>query len=84
MRHAALLGALCAVCVTACSEDSGPNISGIPDLDIVKVQVSPSLDTMFVADTLRPTDQLQMKASVIGRLGNPIPNAAVVWKSSNR
>ena len=82
MRHAALIGVLCAVCVTACSEDTGPNISGVPDLAIVKVEVSPTLDTMFVADTLRPTDQLQMKAAVIGRLGSPIQNAAVVWASS--
>ena len=82
MRHAALIGALCTICLTACSEETGPNISGVPDIDIVKVQVSPSLDTMFVADTLRPTDRLQMKASVIGRLG-PIPTAAVAWTSSN-
>jgi alpha-tubulin suppressor-like RCC1 family protein len=81
-RHAALIGALCTVCITACSEETGPNISGVPDLDIIKVQVSPSLDTMFVADTLRTTDRLQMAASVIGRLG-PIPNAAVAWASSN-
>ena len=80
MRHAALIGALCTVCVTACSEDTGPNISGVPSLDIVRVDVAPSIDTMFVADTLRPTDRLQMKADVIGRLGTPIPNAAVVWK----
>jgi alpha-tubulin suppressor-like RCC1 family protein len=82
MRHAALIGALCAVCVTACSDDTGPNISGVPDLAIIRVEVSPSLDTMFVADTLRATDQLQMKAAVIGRLGTPIPNAKVVWRSS--
>ena len=81
MRHAALIGALCAVCVTACSEDTGPNISGVPDLAIIRVEVSPSLDTMFVADTLRPTDRLQMKAAVMGRLG-AIQGAAVVWKSS--
>ena len=82
MRHAALIGALCTVCLTACSEETGPNISGVPDIDIVSVHVSPSLDTMFVADTLRPTDRLQMKASVVGRLG-PIPSAAVAWTSSN-
>jgi len=82
MRHAALIGALCAVCVTACSEDTGPNITGVPDLAITKVVVSPALDTMFIADTLRPTDRLQMKADVFGRLGRPIMNAAVVWASS--
>ena len=63
MRHAALIGALCTVFVTACSEETGPNISGVPSLDIVRVTVSPSLDTLFVADTLRPTDRLQMTAA---------------------
>ena len=82
MRHAALIGALCAVCLTACSEETGPNISGVPDIDIIKVKVSPSLDTMFVADTLRTTDRLQMTASVIGRVGE-IPNAKVAWASSD-
>lgn len=83
MRHAALIGALCAVCVTACSEETGPNISGVPDLDIKQVRVSPVLDTLFVADTLRPTDRLQMHAEVLGRLGTPISGATVAWSSSN-
>jgi alpha-tubulin suppressor-like RCC1 family protein len=82
MRHAALIGALCAVCVTACSEETGPNISGIPSLNIVRVEVSPTLDTMFVADTLRPTDRLQMVAQVFGHTGGPISGAAVAWTSS--
>ena len=82
MRHAALIGALCTVCVTACS-DTGPNISGVDPLSIVRVTVSPSLDTLFVADTLRPTDRRQMSAAVIGRLGTPISGATVVWKSSD-
>jgi alpha-tubulin suppressor-like RCC1 family protein len=82
MRHAALIGAMCTVLLTACSEDTGPNISGIPALDIVRVNVAPQIDTIFVADTLRPTDRLQMSAEVIGRLGTPIPNAKVAWASS--
>jgi alpha-tubulin suppressor-like RCC1 family protein len=82
MRHAALIGALCTVFLTACSEETGPNISGVPSLDIVRVDVAPSIDTLFVADTLRPTDRLQMSAAVIGRLGTPIPNAKVAWASS--
>jgi alpha-tubulin suppressor-like RCC1 family protein len=83
MRHAALIGALCTAFVTACSEDTGPNISGVPSLDIIRVTVSPSIDTLFVADTLRSTDRLQMAAAVIGRLDKPIPNATVAWASSN-
>jgi alpha-tubulin suppressor-like RCC1 family protein len=82
MRHAALIGAMCTVLLTACSEDTGPNISGIPALDIVRVNVVPQIDTIFVADTLRPTDRLQMSAAVIGRLGTPIANAKVAWASS--
>ena len=83
MRHVALVSTLCMVVVTsACSdEESGPNISGIQDLDIVRVEVSPTLDTMFVADTLRPGDHLQMSAAIIGRLGTST-NGKVVWASS--
>ena len=83
MRHAALIGAICTVLLTACSEDTGPNISGIPALDIVRVNVVPQIDTIFIADTLRPVDRLQMNAEVIGRLGTPMPNAKVAWASSN-
>jgi alpha-tubulin suppressor-like RCC1 family protein len=83
MRHAVLIGAICAVGITACSEETGPNISGIDPLAIVRVSVSPSLDTLFVADTLRPTDRRQMSADVITRTGNPVAGAKVVWSSSN-
>jgi alpha-tubulin suppressor-like RCC1 family protein len=82
MRHAALIGVLCTVFVTACSEETGPNISGIEDIDITRVEVSPKLDTLFVADTLRPTDRLQMAAAVIGRTGTAIGGAKVAWSSS--
>ena len=82
MRHAALIGVLCTVFVTACSEETGPNISGIEDIDITRVEVSPKMDTLFVADTLRPTDRLQMAAAVIGRTGGPISGAKVAWSSS--
>lgn len=83
MRHAAMIGALCVVCFTACSEETGPNVSGIPSLNITKVVVSPTLDTMFVADTLRPSDRLQMVAQVIGHTGTPISGAKVAWTSSS-
>ena len=83
MRHAVLIGAICIVGITACSEETGPNISGVDPLSIVRVSVSPSLDTLFVADTLRPTDRRQMIAEVIGRLGRPVSGAAVAWSSSN-
>ena len=82
MRHAVLIGALCTVCLTACSEDTGPNISGVPSLDITRVDVFPKLDTLFVADTLRATDVLQMQADVISRLGTPIAGAKVAWATS--
>src|SRR5687768_2942959 len=83
MRHAALIGAIvCTVCVTACSGETGPNISGVEDIDITRVEISPKLDTLFVADTLRPTDRLQMAAAVIGRTGNPITSAKVAWSTS--
>src|SRR5688500_5521263 len=82
MRHAVLIGAICAVGITACSEETGPNISGIDPLSIVEVSVSPSLDTLFVADTLRPIDVRRMSAEVLTRAG-VVTGAKVVWASSN-
>lgn len=82
MRRAALVGAVC-VLATACSEESGTNISGVHGLNIVRVDVAPTLDTLFVADTLRPGDRLQMAAQVIGRTGAPINGAKVAWSSSD-
>jgi alpha-tubulin suppressor-like RCC1 family protein len=82
MRHAVLIGAICTVGITACSEETGPNISGIDPLSVVEVSVSPSLDTLFVADTLRPTDVRQMTAAVLTRAGLST-GAKVVWASSN-
>ena len=34
MRHAVLIGAICTVGITACSDETGPNISGIDPLSV--------------------------------------------------
>jgi hypothetical protein len=82
MRQVALVALCLVVATSACSdEESGPNISGIQDLDIVRVEVTPSIDTLYVADTLRAGDRLQMSAAIIGRLGTAT-TGKVVWESS--
>ena len=82
MRHAVLIGAICTVGITACSDETGPNISGIDPLSVMEVSVTPKLDTLFVADTLRPIDVRRMTADVLTR-GGVVTGAKVVWASSN-
>lgn len=76
-RASALL--LCfATCVAGC-EDTGPIDPGINASSVVRVVVTPSLDTLFVADTLRAADKLQLTAEIIGTGNVPIVGARAIW-----
>ncbi len=81
MRRSALCGV--AILVAACTEETGPNISGVPGLNITRLEVAPVLDTLFVADTVRPGDRLQMTVQVFGWTGQPMTGVAVAWSSSD-
>src|SRR3569832_2053399 len=80
-RAQLLVGGLAVLALAACSGDAGPNISGVPAANISQVIVSPKATTMYVSDTLRATDKLQMQAVVLNRAGAPIATAAVAWTS---
>ena len=81
MRRTTLCGV--ALVVMACSEETGPNISDVPGMNITRVEISPKVHTMFVADTARPTDRLQMTARAFGWTGDEIAGVTMVWSSSN-
>ncbi len=76
---------LCSVAlvVMACSEETGPNISDVPGLDVMRVEISPKQHTMFVPDTARVTDRLQMTARVFGWSGDELAGVRLAWSSSN-
>ncbi|HJU75760.1 MAG TPA: Ig-like domain-containing protein [Gemmatimonadaceae bacterium] len=79
---AAICVVLCAI-LAACDEETGPNISGVHGLNIVRIEISPKLDTLFVADTIRESDRLQMTAEVIGWTGTAMGNIKLAWSSSD-
>jgi alpha-tubulin suppressor-like RCC1 family protein/uncharacterized protein YjdB len=81
MRRTTLCGV--ALVVMACSEETGPNISDVPGLNITRLEISPKLHTIFAADTARPIDRLQMTARVFGWTGDEIAGVKVAWSSSN-
>jgi uncharacterized protein YjdB len=68
--------------VVAC-EDLGPNISGVPAYNISSVRVSPTVDTVFITDTIRATDRAFFVAQALGKSSRPISIDAFVWQSSN-
>ena len=77
-------GALAAVLsLAACSEASGPNVSGIDPIAIMRVEISPVLDTVFVGDTIGAADHRQYAALVIGRTGAPMSGAQLAWTTSD-
>lgn len=73
----------CLLAATACTDERGPNISGLPDYAIVSVRVTPPVDTIFVPDTIRATDRAVFFASATGKDNIPLPNLRYAWRSSD-
>ena len=70
--------------VMACSDDEfGPNISGVGGEAIIDVGIQPTVDTIYIADSVRATDQIKLLAYAIGRTGAPIQVDGFVWRSSD-
>ncbi|MBL0937850.1 MAG: Ig-like domain-containing protein [Gemmatimonadaceae bacterium] len=69
--------------LAACEDEHGPNISGVPGFDIRWVEISPSVDTLFVPDTIRVTDRLQLQATAFGVGSERLPVSRYVWTSSD-
>jgi alpha-tubulin suppressor-like RCC1 family protein len=75
--------ALAAVLVlAACNEDSGPNVSGIDPISISRIELSPSRDTIFVADSIQPGDTLRFVATVTSRTGATM-DVQLAWESAD-
>jgi alpha-tubulin suppressor-like RCC1 family protein len=74
---------LAAIVVVGCSEESGPNISGVAAFDIRRVEVSPLVDTVFIPDTVRATDRRQLTARAFGLGSQVLPVNRYVWTSAD-
>jgi alpha-tubulin suppressor-like RCC1 family protein len=83
MRAGRVAGALVFLALVSCSEDTGPNVSGVPGLSIVEVEVTPSNLTILVADTITEADLVQFSATAIGRTGGPVSVEGFAWRTSD-
>jgi uncharacterized protein YjdB len=68
--------------VGACDE-MGENLSGVPGYLISAVRVSPSVDTIFVTDSIRATDRITFAATATGRNGGALPSMTFAWSTSD-
>ena len=80
-RKVARAGAMAGL--LACIADHGPNISGVDGAQISSVNIQPLADTLFIPDTVRATDRLQLVAIATATTGATVKNLRYVWVSSD-
>lgn len=67
----------------SCTDATGPNLSDVPGYMISSVRVSPSVDTIFVADPIRVSDRVTFTASATGKNGAQISISRFAWSTSD-
>jgi len=83
-RTFSVLAALCAAIIGCSTDDTGPNISGLPTFAIVSVKVQPKIDTITLADTTAASvEDRTLHAVAIGRTLAELPSIKFVWRSLN-
>ena len=83
MRARCYLGLVSMVAVVSCTETTGVNLSDVPGYLISSVVVSPSVDTIFVPDTIRASDRIIFSATAMGKNGSSIPSMTFAWSTSD-
>ena len=69
--------------LTSCTETTGVNLSGVPGYLISSVRVSPSVDTIFVPDSIRASDRITFSATATGKNGSTLPSMTFAWSTSD-
>ena len=69
--------------LAACTETTGANLSDVPGYLISSVRVSPSIDTIFVPDSIRESDRITFSAIATGKNGSDLPAMTFAWSTSN-
>jgi alpha-tubulin suppressor-like RCC1 family protein len=82
LRLRAILAVGLAV-AAACNDETGPNISGLEPLAISHVKIQPNVDTIFVEDTIGPSDTTHLAGTVVMKNGEVLTDAALAWQSRN-
>lgn len=82
--RAALPALLLALSLAAACEDRDGSTAPIgPTARVSEVVVTPRVDTVFVRDSLAPTDRVQLRATVLGFGGSVISGASVRWRTAD-
>jgi alpha-tubulin suppressor-like RCC1 family protein len=71
------------IVVVAGCDDESPNVSGLDPVTIARIEVTPSLDTVFVADTIFPSDTLKFQATVFFKSGTSRQDVDFVWETTD-
>ena len=69
--------------LASCTETTGANLSDVPGYLISSVRVSPSIDTIFVPDSIRDSDRITFSAIATGKNGSALPVTTFAWSTSN-
>lgn len=83
MRARRYLAAIAILPLASCSETTGANLSGVPGYLISAVRVSPSIDTIFVPDSIRDSDRITFSAVATGKNGSVLRAMTFAWSTSN-
>lgn len=75
--------ALSLVWSASCTDSTGPNLSNTPGYLITAVRVSPSVDTIFVANPIRVSDRVTFTASATGKNGALVSISQFAWSTSD-
>ena len=67
-RARSILAAALLTAAAACG-DEGPNISGVDPATIARIELSPRVDTILIADTIQARDTVRLRALVYGNNG---------------
>lgn len=68
---------------TSCIDTTGVNLNDVPGYMISEVRITPSVDTIFVTDTIRASDRITFSAIATGKNGAILPSLTFAWSTSN-
>ncbi len=71
------------VFIVSCDDEFGPNLSEVPGYLISSVQVIPSIDTIFISDTIVDSDRKLFIAVATGKNGAVLPDMRFAWSTSD-
>jgi alpha-tubulin suppressor-like RCC1 family protein len=83
MHARKLVAALTFLAAAACTDETGPNISGLDGLSIEKVLVSPSSLTILIPDTITAAHEVQYSAAALVRSGALQTGVPFAWRTSD-